>query len=283
MILVAESGSTKTQWCLITPNHIKNLVNTPGINPFTLTNNEIKTIMRPISGCIEPNQLQKIYFFGAGCSTSANKEKIKNALANTLFCTNIEVDTDLKAACISLAGNKEGLIGLLGTGSNSCIWDGEKIIDNIPSLGYILGDDGGGVSIGKQLVADYLLKKMPQQLLEIFDNKYSITRDIVVERIYQRPMANRYLASFAPFAKENIDNEYCQQLIHYEFNNFIERNIMLYPNYKRHNLYFCGSTAYVHQNILKEICRKHNLQIKDIVKEPITNLANYYLQNLPTV
>jgi N-acetylglucosamine kinase-like BadF-type ATPase len=275
MYLIAESGSTKTQWCAVNETSIKNLINTPGINPFNLSTTEIESIIRPVSVRIEQQEIKAIYYFGAGCSTPNNINKIGSALFKIFNCSNIFIDTDLKAACLALAGNSPGMIGLLGTGSNSCIWDGKEITHNIPSLGYILGDEGGGVSIGKQLVTDYLKKYMPEEIRSKFASKHNITREYVLERVYQNPMPNKFLAGFAPFAESYINNEYCYNLIYNQFELFIEKNILLYPNYKEYNISFCGSIAYSHQDIMKQLCGKYDLNINKIVKEPINNLSSY--------
>ncbi|MBN2805283.1 MAG: ATPase, partial [Prolixibacteraceae bacterium] len=271
MLLIAESGSTKTQWCLIDYDRMEDLVNTPGVNPFNLTSLEIEGIIRPVSIGVNSHELEMIYFFGAGCSTAKNKEKIRTALFNVFHCNNIVIDTDLKAACLALAGDEPGMIGLIGTGSNSCIWDGRNIVQNVPSLGYVLGDEGGGVSIGRQLVADYLKNLMPQHLMEKFTRKYDVTIEFVLERVYQMQMPNRYLAGYAPFAEENIDDPYCQNIVTRQFSSFIERNMLLYPNCSSYKLSFCGSIAYSHRDILETICEKHQLKIDKIVKEPINN------------
>lgn len=280
MLLIAESGSTKTQWCLIDNDRLEDLINTPGVNPFNLSSIEIEGIIRPVSIGVDSHELVKIYFFGAGCSTVKNKEKISNALFNVFHCHNIEIDTDLKAACLALAGDAPGMIGLIGTGSNSCIWDGSNIVANVPSLGYVLGDEGGGVSIGKQLIADYLKKLMPAHLRQKFSEKYDVSIEFVLERVYQMQMPNRYMAGYAPFAEENIDDPYCRELITRQFSSFIERNIMLYPNYNKYKLSFCGSIAYSHRDILLEICNQHKLSIDKIVKEPINDLAIYFKKKL---
>lgn len=280
MILIAESGSTKTQWTLIGPDRMEDLINTPGVNPFNLTSLEVENIIRPVSVGVNTYQINKIYFFGAGCSTTKNQRKIKSALINVFGCDEIEVDTDLKAACLALAGDKPGLIGLMGTGSNSCIWDGIKIIQNVPSLGYVLGDEGGGVSIGKILVADYLKKQMPSHLRKRFEEKFALSTEFVLERVYQMQMPSRYLAGYAPFAEDNIEDEYCYKIVFDQFKRFIERNILLYSNIETYNAYFCGSIAYYHQDILQEICKYHNLKIHKVVREPIKDLALYFKEKM---
>lgn len=276
MILIAESGSTKTQWCIVDQNNTEDLHNTPGINPYILSISEIETIMRPVSVVNQQYKLDAIYYFGAGCSSVNNIEKIELALSHIFNCKSINVDTDLKAACMALAGDKKGMIGLLGTGSNSCIWDGSQIIHQRPSLGYVLGDDGGGVSIGKQLVTDYLTMQMPEHISKKFGNSFNISAKQVLERVYQSPMPNRFLAGFAPFTEENIADQYCRNTVAQQFKKFFIKNITLYPDADKYELLFCGSIAYSHADILKEVAHSFGLIVSNIEKEPIKGLAKYF-------
>jgi N-acetylglucosamine kinase-like BadF-type ATPase len=275
MVLIAESGSTKTQWCLLSLNQIENLVNTQGINPVLISSDEIEGIIRPVSAGVDIKEIGAVYFFGAGCASKSAKEKIWKAIYNVFGCDNIVVDTDLIAACLSLAGDSPAMIGLLGTGSNSCLWNGSEIAEKVPSLGYVLGDEGGGVSIGKQLVADFLKNQMPLNLRLKFIEKYDISAEIAIERVYQMPMPNRYLAGFAPFAEINIEDEYCRQLIRNQFNNFIVRNILQYRKHSDFEIHFCGSIAFSHKDILMEVCESHVIRVGKIMKEPISDLALY--------
>lgn len=280
MYLIAESGSTKTHWCLVDKHSVSNLISTPGINPLILTNAEIESIILPVSTLCDQHDIRKIYFFGAGCSTPSAIEKVHNSISSVFLNSQIFVDSDLIAACLSLAGNRPGIIGLLGTGSNSCLWNGHSVEVQIPSLGYVLGDEGGGVSFGKQLLVDYLKKQMPQDMSQRFAQKYKLTIRQVIERVYQTPMPNRFLASFAPFIEENIDNEYCYNIVCEQFNDFLKKNILLYPNVYTSDLYFCGSIAFSYTNILSKICAEQQLNIKKIVKEPIAELAIYFQKNM---
>ncbi|HOO85802.1 MAG TPA: ATPase [Prolixibacteraceae bacterium] len=276
MYLIAESGSTKTQWSLVDKDKILKLVNTSGINPLNLTPAEIQTYIRPLSNYVENQRIDAIYFFGAGCASPSAIRKIESALSETFNCEKIFVDSDLIAACLALAGTKKGIVGLLGTGSNSCVWDGVKVTVKIPSLGYVLGDEGGGVAIGKQLLTDYLKFQMPALIRDKFAEKYKISAEKVVERVYQMPMPNRYLAGFAPFAEANIDDTYCYNVVKSQFESFFAKNIFLYPDYQKKDLYFCGSIAHAHADILDSIVEENGLKIKKIVKEPIDGLAEYF-------
>jgi len=275
MVLIAESGSTKTQWRLLSLNQIESLVNTQGVNPVLLSSDEIEGVIRPVSAGIDAKEIGAVYFFGAGCASKPAKEKIWKAIFNVFGCDNIVVDTDLIAACLSLAGDSPAMIGLLGTGSNSCLWNGREIAERVPSLGYILGDEGGGVSIGKQLVSDFLKNQMPLNLRLKFIEKYDVSAEIAIERVYQMPMPNRYLAGFAPFAEVNIDDEYCRQLVQKQFSDFVVRNILQYRKHSDFEIHFCGSIAFSHQSILIDICKSHDIRVGKIVKEPIDDLTLY--------
>lgn len=280
MILVAESGSTKTQWCAIFPDRIDKLNNTPGINPLLLNSDEIEGIIRPILAEINKSEIEAIYYFGAGCSSVNSKDKIGTALFEVFQSKEIIVDTDLLAACLALSGSNPAIIGLLGTGSNSCFWNGSEIEFKVPSLGYILGDEGGGVSIGKQLITDFLKNQMPLYLRLKFVEKYNVTTEMVLERVYQMQMPNRFLAGFAPFIENNIKETYCQDLLNDQLDCFFKRNILQYKNVKEFDLHFCGSIAFVHYNELVKVSEKYNLKIGKIVKEPLGELALFLKQKI---
>lgn len=282
MYLIAESGSTKTSWCTINDESVTRLTNTPGINPVLLKPDDIETIMRPVLAEIDTKLLDGIIYFGAGCVTNAQKQKIGNAIYNVFKAEKIMVDTDLIAACLALTGENPAAIGLLGTGSNSCIWNGSKVTLRTPSLGYILGDEGGGVSIGKQLVSDFLKNQMPLELRIKFIEKYDVSTDIVIERVYQMQQPNKYLAAFAPFAEAHITHPYCRSIIKNQFDAFIQRNILNYDNIEKYELHFCGSIAYHHRDILKEIVEQNNLKLGKIIKEPINEIAQYFLAHPPS-
>jgi len=275
MILLAESGSTKTQWCTLSTGGIEMLVNTPGINPVLMSIEEIQGIIRPVMAVINPENIETIYFFGAGCAHHSLKEKIGKVLYSIFECQNLWVDSDLIAACLALAGDTPAIVGLLGTGSNSCLWDGSGLRQQTPSLGYILGDEGSGASIGKQLLSDFLKKQMPQNLWIKFSERYDISVEIAIERVYQTPMPNRYLAAFAPFAEANIADKYIQDLVISQFSLFIVRNLLQYELIKNLPVHFCGTIAWCHRNELETSCKIHDIQMGQIVKEPIEKLANY--------
>ena len=281
MYLIAESGSTKTQWCLIGNGEVKMLTNTPGINPLLLKPDDIETIMRPVQAEVNTKHLKGVVYFGAGCANDTQKQKIGDAIYETFKVTKIMVDTDLIGACLALAGNTPAAICLLGTGSNSCIWNGAEVTLKTPSLGYVLGDEGGGVSIGKQLVADFLKNQMPLDLRLKFIEKYHVSADIVIERVYQMQQPNKYLAAFAPFAEAHIKHSYCQNIVEMQFDAFIKRNVAQYDHIDEYELHFCGSIAHFHQDILKKVVEKNGLKMGKIIKEPINEIAQYFQDHPP--
>lgn len=282
MILVAESGSTKTQWNILDNNNIKSITNTQGINPVVMNVEEMIVAMRPVLSEVDPKELDSIYFFGAGCAGDELKQKVGTAIFDLFKTENIFIDSDMIAACLSLAGDKPAIVCILGTGSNSCLWSGDHIAEQTPSLGYILGDEGGGVSIGRQLVADFLKKQMPNDLRLLFSEQYHISTEIAIERVYRSPQPNAYLASFAPFALKYIDSDYCKKLMEDIFASFITRNVMKYSNISNTKLYFCGSIAWAFAETLSSVCSTLSLEVGEIKKEPMQGLCEYIMQRRVT-
>lgn len=274
MILIGESGSTKTAWNIAdSKGNIKKLINTTGINPVLMSTEEMESAIRPIVAELEKSNPDTIYFFGAGCGSSKIKEEVGQALSNIFRCTAVFVESDLMAACIALCGEQAGIVAILGTGSNSCLWNGKSISEQTPSLGFILGDEGSGSYMGKILVSDFLKKKMPLELRLKFQDTYDINPEIAIERTYRALFPNRYLAGFAPFISKNITHEYCWNLVKTAFHAFLSRNI---ENYSQSNLLpinFTGSVAYGFKDLLTETCMEHGFIVGRIEKEPIDLLS----------
>lgn len=280
MIILADSGSTRTQWCCIDKERCKSLTSTTGINPYFLSKEEIITSVRPVIAGLNLEKIDAIYFFGAGCGNSSKKAKLFTALQSIFKTKNIFVDSDLIAACLALFGKEQGIVSILGTGSNSCVWDGKKIKEQTPSLGFILGDEGGAVSMGKQLVSDFLKNQMPNDLRILFSEQYDISTEIVLERVYQMQMPNRYLAGFAPFLNKNIHHPYVIELISEQFHRFIRRNILPYGLGAKYPIRFTGSIAWHFQDFLKPICQKYELNADKFVKEPINELQVFFQKHI---
>ena len=275
MILIADGGSTKTDWCVSEQGKQLQRVTTLGINPYFLTEDaigeEIRTSLLPE---LQTHTFEALYFYGAGCLP----EKIpmmQRALSKYLDVKTIEVDSDMLAAARGLSGRNPGIVCILGTGSNSCYYDGEKIANNVSPLGFILGDEGSGAVLGKLLVGDLLKNQLPAGLKEKFLHEFDLTPGMIIERVYRQPFPNRFLASLSPFLKRNIEEPAIRSLIFNSFRSFLMRNVMQY-DYRRYPVYFIGSIAYYYREILEEAVLKTDMQSGGIMQSPMEGLVKYH-------
>lgn len=278
MILIADSGSTQTDWYFSEKGKTPQLFSTGGVNPFFRTTDDIVEEWRntPLAKLsVKPEQ---VYFYGAGI-VDREKAKVIESVLNQFFPeAKKEVSSDLLAAARATLFNKSGIACILGTGSNSCLYDGEKITGHVPPLGFILGDEGSGAVLGKLLVSDYLKKTMPATLAELFQKQYPMEYPVFLDKVYRQDKPNRFLAGFVPFLKENIENEYCSNLIEKAFDSFIERNVAQYPGYETTPVSFVGSVAWYFQEQLKSVLLRRKMVPGVILKEPLQKLAEFHLQ-----
>ncbi len=278
MILIADCGSTKIDWCLINGKEKVAQIFTTGMNALLLTEAEmterIKTELVPhIAGY----KVTEIYYYGAGIISDEIKGHVINALkSNIPSAEKIEVDSDLLAAARALCGRKPGIACILGTGSNSCYYDGEKVVDNVSPLGYILGDEGSGAVLGKLLVGDVLKKQLPEHLCEKFLKEYDLDRNKIITAVYRQPAANRFLAQFAPFLEHNIHEPSIHAIVLRSFTDFFVRNVESYPNYKELPCNFVGSIALLEKEVLKEAAAARGITIGTIIQDPMEGLIVYH-------
>lgn len=277
MILIADSGSTKTDWRLMDRGHEISQVKTRGFNPYYQQSDEmIAEIETQLVPNLIDSEIDTIYFYGAGCSTTDRQKKISDALSSFFENTEIIVQSDLIGAARALCGDQPGIVCILGTGSGSCFYDGNKVADTIPSLGFVLGDEGSGAWLGKKLVTDFLRGHMPQQCMNTIKEKLQIDKEIILEHVNHTPMPSRYLAGFAKFISENIDQTYFYQLMFDSFTEFAKNYITRYPNYSESICHFVGSVAFHNQEILKHVAKYNGFKIGNIIKSPIDGLTNYH-------
>ncbi len=277
MILLAESGSTKTEWIFADKNSIIARCNTKGLNPYFVSSDDISTILQnEVLPIIDSNALTQIFFYGAGCSTLVNKNVIVSGFSKVFKLSNIEVDHDLMAAARALFHASKGIACILGTGSNTCIYDGSSIAHKTNSLGYILGDEGSGSYLGKQLLSAYFNKELPPSIAASLEKEYSISLEKVLETVYKKPFPNKYLASFSPFLKQNLDNKFIYNIVKKSFVDFFEKMILKLPNFEKHPIGFVGSIAYEYENILSEISKDFGMEITSIIKNPADELLKYH-------
>ena len=279
MILVADSGSTKTDWILIAPGAADVQFKTAGINPYFLSDKEmIRLISKQENLIAEAGNVKEVYFFGAGCSSPDKREAVSNVLSQLFKQAYVSVDSDLLGSAYATCGKETGLCCILGTGSNITYFDGENIYEGKHGLGYILGDEGSGSYFGKRLITDYLYGCMPETERELFQKKFNINKEIVIGNVYHKPGANYYLASFAAFLGEIKDGEYGKNVIKTGLTEFVTTNVLCYPSYKRLNCHFVGSVAWNLKDELHEICEAYEVNVGKIIKQPIYDLVNFLLK-----
>ncbi len=279
MILIADSGSTKTSWYFSKETNHSETISTGGINPFFRTTEDIVSELQkdliPKTG----SGIQEIYFYGAGIINQEKGNVVKLALQQLFPNARIEVESDLLAAARATFQNEKGIACILGTGANSCLYNGEEITQHVPPLGFILGDEGSGAVLGRKLVADFLKGIMPEDLTDKFKKQYPINYAGFLERVYKKEKPNKFLAQFVPFLNENIDNEYCSRLVKDSFTGFIERNVKLYKNFAEQEISFIGSVAFYFQEQLQLVLKNNNLKLGKISKEPLEGLTQFHLKN----
>jgi N-acetylglucosamine kinase-like BadF-type ATPase len=276
MILIADSGSTKTSWVYTDRDKLE-FLQTKGINPFFRNSEDIfeelnNTILASLS-----EKVQEVYFYGAGIINKEKANDVSVTLSKLFSNATFDVQSDLLASARATLGNSEGIACILGTGSNSCLYDGEKIVEHVPPLGFILGDEGSGSVIGRKLVGDYLKGIMPVKLKEKFSSRLKIEYADFLEAVYKKEKPNKFLAGFVPFLSENIEHEYCKNIIVQSFGEFVERNILQYTGYEKMRICFVGSVAYYFEEQLVFVLKKNGLKPGIILKEPLDGLIKFHL------
>ncbi|MDR3653897.1 MAG: ATPase [Paludibacter sp.] len=276
VILIADSGSTKTQWCLVQNGNIVSKLNTDGINPFYQTDMEIISLIESqLIPQLVNADIDRIYFYGAGCSFPEKKMVVSRALIRFFNNSMIEIQSDLLGAARSLFQHEKGIACILGTGSNSCFYDGNEILQNVSPLGFIMGDEGSGAVLGKLFVADCLKNQLSPELKETFLSRYNLTPAEIMDSVYKKPFPNRFLAQFTPFLLENIENSSIFNLIFDSFDAFLVRNVMQYP-LENVEVGFVGSIAHYFRDMLEIVALERGIRISEIVQSPMGGLVNFH-------
>jgi glucosamine kinase len=277
MRIIADSGSTLTKWHILHPDGKEQVFETIGLNPYIVrTGTVYKEIKTNFPKQLKPIQVREIYFYGSGCSAPEQKEKIFAGLERFFPATIIHVHHDLLAAARALWGKSHGLVAILGTGSSTALYDGEKVSDQIPSLGYILGDEGSGAYIGKLLMKAYLENELPVPLAKKFYKYHNQDLGEILSQVYQGEFPNRYLGKFASFVNENIDNSAMETLVRSAFDAFFRKQILKYQNHKNYKLRCLGSVAFHFQEILMASANAHSVEIEEIIQDPMSKLIEYH-------
>jgi N-acetylglucosamine kinase-like BadF-type ATPase len=277
MILIADSGGSKTDWRLIQKDGSIGQASAPGFNPYYQPIEDLKrNVQEILLPKINESTVNKIFFYGAGVSSTKNQLTIKSAFLEFFPEAQIEIGWDLLAAARALCGHEPGIACIMGTGSNSCLYDGEKIIDNVANLGWILADEGSGANIGRKFLVDYLRKVMPAKLASQFHQRFPLSREEFLEKVYQQEKPSAFLASFAKFIFQHLEDPYCYKLIYDSFAEFYENNVMKYDNYQNLKVHFTGSISFYFSDILRQVANDKGITVKNILEGPIAGLTLYH-------
>ncbi|MEI6575975.1 MAG: hypothetical protein WCO63_07340 [Bacteroidota bacterium] len=277
MILIADSGSTRTEWYVLRKGHPGIQLETIGFNPyFTKPETIHDSIDKDLTPFFYPDKVEELYFYGAGVGLESNRDKIADILKDHFENADIEVMTDMLGAARAIFGNGSGIACILGTGSNACIFENGKITYQPPSLGYILGDEGGGVHLGKALLTAYIRRTLPEDLREKFLLKYKKDETTIVESIYRLPGPNAFIAGFTPFLTENIDHPFIGNIIEESFRAFFKSNLFPTDSNAEMQYGFAGSVAFHFKEFLIKTMMGLSLKPGPIIASPIEGLVHYH-------
>ena len=276
MKIIADSSASRTEWALVDGASVVEHAFTKGLNPFFQTRRDISHSIRlDLPEAFLKRRWEHIYFYGAGCIGQEKKKIVESSLI-AQFKSPVTVESDLLGAARGLLVTEPGLACILGSGSNSCYYDGVKIVDNVSPLGYILGDEGSGAVLGKLLVGDVLKNQLPAALCEKFLKQYGLDRQKIIESVYKKSAANRFLASLSPFLIENIEEPAVHRLVLNAFKAFFVRNIENYEGYKTMPVSFVGSVAYYYRDVLEEAASSLGIKVGTVIKSPMEGLVKYH-------
>ncbi len=279
MILIADSGSTTTEWREIRDNVAGRSYISSGINPFFVTSEEIIRLLGSELPGLRSAGIRKIYFYGTGVSNAAKADIVRKALSDYFGTDDLFIGSDLLGAARALCQAGPGIACIIGTGSNSCYYDGNAIVANVSPLGYILGDEGGGAVLGRKLVAGILKKQLPGIVIENFFRTYPYSPAEILDHVYNMPFPNRFLGQFTKFLSDNIHVPELQAMITSSFDEFIVRNVLSYPEARKYPINFTGSIAFHFRPFLEEQLMKHRLQPGLFTLTPMAELVRYHIEN----
>jgi N-acetylglucosamine kinase-like BadF-type ATPase len=275
MKLIIDAGSTKMEWILLDGNVVTQRFTTGGFNPNYA---DIQNFVNTCQSASLPKEIQSIHYYGTGCASEKNRLLIKEVFQNRFPKAEIHVTHDLMAACHAVLGREKGIVCILGTGSNSCVYDGEDIAEKAVSLGYLVGDEGSGSHIGREVVRAYFYGFMPADLRQKFAETYHLELRDFVQNLYHNEQPSKYLASFVEFAGTHQKHPYIHNLVKRSFQAFIEAFVLRFEDCKTMKVSFVGSIAWHFQDILKESLAENGLTMGEVLKAPAEGLIRYYMR-----
>jgi N-acetylglucosamine kinase-like BadF-type ATPase len=274
--LIADSGATKCEWLLLN-NGKKKSIFTIGISPYFLNGGQITELLqKDLMPKLKNVEVDEVHFYGTGLSNPNNAKIICKTLEQLFKAGKVTANTDMLGAARALCGKNKGIACILGTGANSCYYNGNKIVKNTPSLGYVLGDEGSGAYLGKKVIQYYLYNTFDEDLLASFDAKFITTRDEILDNVYKQPLPNRYLASFAIFLAENRGHYMIENIIEDGLNDFFFNHLYKYRESWTLPLNFIGSVAFGFKDVLQELCNSYELELGKVLKNPMSGLAEFH-------
>ncbi|MBX7126496.1 MAG: N-acetylglucosamine kinase [Cyclobacteriaceae bacterium] len=280
MIIIADSGGSKIDWRLLSSNGRIAEAHSTGFNPYyqpvTDLHKSLKSVLLPLVD----ERVDRVFFYGAGVSSEKNQDVVKGAFLAYFPDAQVEIGWDLLAAARALCGREPGIACIMGTGSNSCLYDGEKIVEVVANLGWILADEGSGTYIGKKFIFDYLRKLMPESLATAFHEQYPWSREEILEKVYKEEKPSAFLASFTRFVGKHMDDSYCHDLVYNSFADFYEQTVMRYPNYQELSVHFTGSISFHFSSILRQVGIDKGINVKNIMEGPIAGLVEYHRKDI---
>ena len=280
MLLIADSGSTKCDWRLVAGDKSYQDFKSIGINPYFHDENKIESELTSNKHMMAfADKVTAVFFYGAGCSSKDLKRIVDRGLSRVFTKAQIYVDHDLVAAAFAVYENEPCIACILGTGSNSCHFDGDIVREEVPALAFILGDEGSGSYFGKKLLADFLYKKLPKKMEKALKEEFNLDKDIIMDRVYMKPHANVFLASFMKFITSFRGTSYVDEMIAEGIGKFLDIHVKCFRNAEEISVNFVGSVAHYHEDILQREAQKRSLRVGKIVKRPIDGLYEYHIRH----
>lgn len=279
-ILIADSGATKTEWCICEKGQSETF-KTEGLNPYYHTRESIRGVLKnDLMDKIDIAEVSDLFFYGAGCDSEEKKEMVQQTIEEFFSSAHTEVYHDLLGAARACFLDKPGIGCILGTGSNSCLYDGEKILEHIPSLAFILGDEGSAGYFGKKIINSYFRFELPPELKESFEKNYNTSLDHITRGVYDGAQKSRFIASYGAFLGDHDDHPFIKDMLYEGFENFITRILLNYTNARDYEVGFVGSVAYAHQKLISEILRENGMKPGPFIRKPMQRLVEFHTQRV---
>ncbi len=275
--LIIESGSTKTKWVLIVDDEVVSKIVSTGMNPTVMSRDDLYQAIE--QGYIELNyrdNIDHIYFYVAGLDSELSRKKLVQTFNDIFATSDLHIESDMLGACHAMSGDQPGFVAILGTGSNCTYYDGKEMHKHIPSLGYMISDEGSGNQIGKRVLRAYFYGLMSPELKAKFEKEYPINKEIVLKHLYEEPMPNQYMAKFAPFAIDNMEDPEMRREVYEELDHFVKMNLLTAEHSEDYPIHFVGSIAKYSRPVLEEVLNKYNLTLGNISDNPTKFLIEYY-------